>query len=622
MFEFDQAVNHGVALAHPELPFQSASDVSQMSLLIWGEHCIECAAPACFKTCDLYDRRPDSRCRRFGSGARRNRSFKSLRGYGVEIEFKKWAKVEARGNTKMASARLIRTLERGLEFTAPLLNLAGKIAYGITRDQRFRWVAQSLGERLCRAIHRRRSSSAEPSCFLLEVYNPGASALRFSLSITPAVRQNRLISILSNYQTTLVMPPGYSRHELDYRLFSKVAGQEAFDISLTPEGDEGGRLVFLTADFVIFAARQQVAEQQQIKCVVWDLDNTVWDGVLLEGAQPRVRPEVLKLIRFLDERGILLSVASKNDSDSGVAALRAAGIADYFLYSQINWEPKSQNLRRIAEALNIGLDTFAFIDDNPFEREEVGSVLPNVLCIDAVDVAQLAADPRFQGSTSSEARSRRRLYQEAIQRQEEEQRYGSDYLGFLRTCGIQLEISPYTPDDFDRAAELVQRTNQLNFSGKKYTRQQLFEVLDDASVEKYVLRCSDKYGSYGTIGFALVRSAPHELFVEDFMVSCRVQGKFLEQAFFAHILAAHNPHHASQIRVNYKQTAKNTPARKVLETIGFTPNENVGMSLDARIPLECDFILVACLGCGPELKVAALNSGGIVALDCAGSPRA
>jgi len=606
MFEFDQATAHAGDLAKPELPYVPVTDISKMSFLIWGEHCIECAAPACFATCDLYDPRPDSRCRRFAAGARRNPNFHSFRGYGVEVEFKKWAKVEARGNTGLAPAGRIRWIERILQKVAPILNVAGKAVSKVTGQERFRWMNFALGERVSRAIHRRQRSEAPPSAFLLEVYNPEAAAMNLNLTIA-AARDHRqhaqgFVGISSFYRTMLALPPGYSRHLVDYRLIGGIAERGSFDVSLTPEGDGGGRLVFLTADFVRFPAEPEAHGARQIKCVVWDLDNTLWDGILLEGVQPAIRPEALRLIRFLDDRGVLLSIASKNDSETAMAALRALGVADYFLHSQINWNPKSHSIRRIAEALNIGVDTFAFIDDNPFEREEVAAGVPGVVCIDPVDLTQLAADPRFQGSTSSEARARRRMYQEAIQREDVERRYSGDYVGFLRTCGIRLEVDGYVPADFDRAAELVQRTNQLNFSGRKYTREQLIQVLEDPGIEKYVLRCSDKFGSYGTIGFALVRQGDGELVVDDFMVSCRVQGKFLEQAFFAHILESHNPRDARTIRVNYQQTAKNTPAGKVLESIGFTSGEGPGRVLPENVSLACDFIAVGCSACVRQIE--------------------
>ncbi len=120
-----------------------------------------------------------------------------------------------------------------------------------------------------------------------------------------------------------------------------------------------------------------------VKCVVWDLDHTVWDGILLEDGDVPLRPGVLDAIRTLDGRGILQSVASRNDADAAMARLRALGIDEYFLYPQINWNAKGQNVAQIAKSLNIGLDTLLFIDDQPFEREEVAFTHDKVLCIDS-----------------------------------------------------------------------------------------------------------------------------------------------------------------------------------------------------------------------------------------------
>ena len=114
----------------------------------------------------------------------------------------------------------------------------------------------------------------------------------------------------------------------------------------------------------------------------------------------------------------------------------------------------------------------------------------------------------------------------------------TNYLGFLESSEIKLDVAYPSPDDFERISELVQRTNQLNFSGRKYTRDEVGEILGDENLEKLVLRCRDKYGSYGTIGFAIIRHCFDEIRVEDLMLSCRVQGKFIEQGFFSHLPGA------------------------------------------------------------------------------------
>jgi FkbH-like protein len=406
-----------------------------------------------------------------------------------------------------------------------------------------------------------------------------------------------------SFVTTLSFPTGYSRHEIAASRFQSVAAPGGlFTISMIPEADNNARLVFLTADFVKFAA-QPVVEKgaNKIKCVVWDLDNTLWKGILIEGDDIAVRPEVEQLLKHLDERGILLSIASKNDHASAWQKLEQFGLAKYFLYPQISWGPKSLAIKTVAERLNIGLDTFAFIDDNPFELDQVGKTLPGVLCLDANEIATLFTDPRFRGSSSAESRQRRQMYQETITREEAQKEFGTNYLQFLASCGIKLEIAAYSPEHQERVAELVQRTNQLNFSGHKYTRDQLNEILADEHLEKYVLRSSDDYGSYGTVGFCIANHRNDIMQIRDFMLSCRVQGKFIEQAFFYHLLQHHNPHNAKALWVNYHETARNKPALQVLNSLGFQKNTASsdslfeGMVHSSPEALRCDFIAVQCM---------------------------
>ena len=151
--------------------------------------------------------------------------------------------------------------------------------------------------------------------------------------------------------------------------------------------------------------------EQAVKCLVWDLDNTLWDGVLLEDPQVSLRPEVADIVRTLDERGILHSIASRNDHGLAMEKLRQFELADYFLCPQINWNPKSASVEGIAKNLCLALDTFAFVDDQPFERAEVSFAHPKVLCIDAAELSGIPAlkrmHPRF---ITEESKSRRLLY--------------------------------------------------------------------------------------------------------------------------------------------------------------------------------------------------------------------
>jgi FkbH-like protein len=275
-------------------------------------------------------------------------------------------------------------------------------------------------------------------------------------------------------------------------------------------------------------------------------------------------------------------------------------LSDYFLYPQINWRPKSENIRTIAERLNVGLDSLAFVDDNPFELEQVRHSLPEVLGVSAETALSVLSDRRFQGSSSAESRRRRQFYREAIAREEAQQQYGDNYAGFLASCGIVLEVAAYSDQDFERISELVQRTNQLNFSGHKYTRSQLNEIVTDSRLDKYVLKSSDNYGTYGTVGFSIVEQATRIIQVRDFMLSCRVQGRFIEQAFFHHLANHHNPDAAKTIWINFRVTSRNKPAQQVLETLGFRKSGGEsdqfleGMVHTSADSLSCDFIQVRC----------------------------
>ena len=307
------------------------------------------------------------------------------------------------------------------------------------------------------------------------------------------------------------------------------------------------------------------------KLVIFDLDNTLWDGILLEG-DVTLRAEIAALFRTLDERGILISVASKNARADAMAKLEALELDDFLLHPQIGWLPKSQGIAEIVRALNIGIDSAIFVDDNPFERSEVAAALPEVEVLPETAIPSLADHPRLQGSVTAESRARRQMYREAIDREQAEQSFGDDYLEFLRSCEIAVTIRSDRPSDFDRIAELVQRTNQLNFSGRKYGREEIEAILRDPARDRQVIIVSDKFGDYGTVGFCLssVADTPDgaELLIEDFMLSCRVQGKFIEQALIAELIRrAGRP--IARVRVAFTKTDRNRAAQMVLEELGF-----------------------------------------------------
>jgi FkbH-like protein len=353
-------------------------------------------------------------------------------------------------------------------------------------------------------------------------------------------------------------------------------------VSLSPT-TEDAHLVFLTLDFVsggtepitLPATKPEAdpapARRPAAKCVVFDLDNTLWDGVLVEG-HVQLRPGVLDLFKALDQRGILISVASKNSHDEAIAELSKLGLEEYVLFPQISWGMKSSAIKEIAKSIDIGIDTLVFVDDSPFERAEVERTFPEVEVLPDTELPRILDHVRLQGSTTAEAASRRLMYRQSMARASASVAFGDDYMTFLRSCQIVLEIRPDRPADFERIAELVQRTNQLNFSGRKYSREEISAALADPALERYVLSVDDRFGSYGLVGFCMAVRTQDEVLVKDFMLSCRVQGKFVEQALFHH-LTNRPGWTASAIAVNFKGTSRNRLAEAVLDKLGFSSDQ-------------------------------------------------
>src|SRR5262245_36771121 len=525
--------------------------------------------------------RPDQRCRRFVNGIHKNQAFSSASGYGAEVTFKKWGKLEARGNATLYSARSVRWMERVAELASRAINPLGRLLDRASDDIRWSYTTFALSERLNDLIRRRRNPKRLPDAFVVEIYNPTSTTITLTLSM--AVDRSRLKAAVLAAQLPppffrkLAIPSGYFLDVIPLEAFrSLIESDLPFGIALTPTGEAGAHAVFLTLDFIARPYRgtatqtpmpREAKVRPAAKCVVFDLDNTLWDGILVEGPV-QVRPDVSTLFRELDQRGILISVASKNAYDEAIGKLIEFGLEEYVLFPHINWAPKSESLKQIAEAMDIGIDTFIFVDDNPFEREQVGNALPMVETLPDTAMASLVDHPRLQGSKTAEAVRRRKMYRESMQRQDAAVVFGDDYLAFLRSCDMEVEIRPDTPDDFERIAELVQRTNQLNFSGRKYSRHEIKELVDEEGLEKYVIECSDRFGSYGMVGFCLARRVENGVRVLDFMLSCRVQGKFVEQALFYHL--THRPGWtATFIEVAFQRTARNRLAEAVLEKLGF-----------------------------------------------------
>lgn len=322
----------------------------------------------------------------------------------------------------------------------------------------------------------------------------------------------------------------------------------------------------------------------RIKCVVWDLDETLWQGVLLEGGGSALRERAREIVTTLDARGIVQSIASRNEPGPALARLEALGLAEYFLVPQIHWGPKSGSIAAVSEALDIALDAIAFVDDQPFERDEVAQAHPSVRVLDASDLGALLVDPALVPDVVTEdARERRERYRQASVRKEAERRFEGPPEAFLETLDLVLTIAPAQPADLDRARELTLRTHQLNATGVTYSREELEALSRSPDHQVWVASLRDRYGDYGRIGLAVLRCERDAWTLSLLLVSCRVISRGVGSALLASVLA-HAREARVKLRADFVPTERNRIMLVTYRFAGFRIAEDEG----GRMLLEHD----------------------------------
>jgi methoxymalonate biosynthesis protein len=260
-----------------------------------------------------------------------------------------------------------------------------------------------------------------------------------------------------------------------------------------------------------------------VKCLVWDLDNTLWRGTLLEDDEVRLSEEIREVVRTLDARGILQSVASKNDHDLAWKRLDELGLAEYFLVPKIGWGAKSASVRAIADELKFAHSTIAFVDDQPAERAEVAFHLPDVRCYAAEQALSLPGLPEFSPErVTVDARRRRQMYQANLRRDAEHSSFAGTDEDFLRTLGLEMRIGRATGEELTRVEELTLRTSQMNATGVHYSDAALRRLLDDPRHEVLVTTMSDTFGPHGAVGVMLLETHPDVWHLKLLATSCRV----------------------------------------------------------------------------------------------------
>ena len=528
--------------------------LSGRSLIRWSEHCTECAYPECYKSCSLYSPREDGKCARFTNGFEKLQFGKKFSDYFLKIGFKRWGKLSGVFSGELFGGEKAETYE--------YKNLKrSRFIKSFSKDF-FRKQLQ-IGYASYFHLNEQKNSFREdlvPDYFLIEYYYPGDKLIDFTLSIYPENKKQRT----AIYNKRIIFTPGYNLSITNFSDIKNVIDKcFPLRVSLTPNNTSPEDEVYFGMLEFIKASPDILRLEKRLKCVVFDLDNTLWDGTIVEmnDEGPTISDKTKSILKQLDDSGVLLSIASKNSYERILPILEREKVKDYFLHPRINWNPKSHSIKSIAEELNLNPDSFLFVDDSEFERKEVKNIFAAITTIDSQYIELI---PFIFGQKEEQGTklNRRKYYLEEKSRKNSVLSFDGDYIDFLKSCGLVVTIEYLNENNYDRVFELTQRTNQLNYSGNIYDKNRLDSIQNEKSLLKFVISAYDKFGDYGIVGFILFESKNNTII--DMMFSCRIMGKKLESEVIAFI-RNNVSDLTKEFSIYFIPTKKNTPAKMVLD---------------------------------------------------------
>lgn len=339
--------------------------------------------------------------------------------------------------------------------------------------------------------------------------------------------------------------------------------------------------------------RQVMARLARVpkKVLVLDLDNTLWggvigedgpEGIVLDSAhEGAIYQDTQKQIKKMQQQGVLLAIASKNNSEDVQSAFRENPhmILKESDFSAIcaDWNPKPVNIGKIAEELNLGLDSFVFVDDNEAEREAMRIQQPEVTVVDfPTDLTTLPAvmaevyeNYFFTWHLTDEDKAKTMQYQQERERRKERESAVS-YEDYLRSLQTTIRLAPVNDNTRERAVQLMNKTNQFNTCTLRMDELALEHYLGEEGGHLLMAEVSDKYGNSGWVSEFLYHQDGDTAVIDNFLMSCRVMGRKVEDAILDAVLKKLQADGITRVTAAYKKTAKNKPVEALWEHLGFT----------------------------------------------------
>jgi FkbH-like protein len=324
------------------------------------------------------------------------------------------------------------------------------------------------------------------------------------------------------------------------------------------------------------------------KCIVLDLDNTLWGGVVGEdglegikiGPTPEGRPflEFQRYLLSLFNRGIILSINSNNNPEDALIVLRTHPHMilkeNHFASIKINWDSKISNMKTIAEEINIGLDSLVFFDDDKLNREIIRTALPEVKVVDLPDDPSLYLKTLMELNDfnsyqfSEEDKKRGQIYADERKRQELNKTI-MDITEYLKALNMVVTIEKANSFNIPRISQLTQKTNQFNMTTKRYLEEDMKKFANSNKYLVYSARIEDKFGDNGIVGVVIVKKEEKKWIIDSFLLSCRIIGRRVEETILAHILEEAKKEMVNTLIGEFISTKKNIPAKEFYKKIGF-----------------------------------------------------
>ncbi|MCW6077020.1 HAD-IIIC family phosphatase [Clostridium sporogenes] len=327
------------------------------------------------------------------------------------------------------------------------------------------------------------------------------------------------------------------------------------------------------------------------KCLILDMDNTLWGGVVgecgvegielsefKEGARYK---DFQKRIKEIKNLGVILAICSKNNYEDAIEVLRnhenAVLKEDDFIIKKVNWKSKSENIKEISNELNIGLDSFVFIDDSRFEREGIKELIPDIIVPefpqDTSDLNKFITDIYYDYfytlKTTKEDKEKTELYKANIERNYE-LKIANSFEDYLKKLNTKVKIWKARKEDVSRISQLTQKTNQFNVTTKRYMDKDINNFITSDKYEVYVASVEDKFGDNGKVIVMIFNKKDNKTVeIDTFLMSCRVMGRYIEDEILAFMEEKFVGKGFEKIIASYYATRKNRPVENLFERLGY-----------------------------------------------------